>query len=196
MPGGEVMGLVLCGGLSTRMGRDKSWLRYHGEPQSVHLFRMLRSVCRDVCVSVYPGQAMPEELSPHLIEDQFERIGPAGGLLSAYRRYPERALLVVACDMPHVESANLEALLAARGRDAVAYRATGIEPLLTLWEPTALSALAVNVARGEYSLKHVLENLPCAFLEPLRPLTLRNVNEAREAELLAAPESFRARPLT
>ena len=107
------MGLVLAGGKSTRMGRDKGLLSYHDKPQREYLYEQMRPLCRDVYLSIRPEQkdSLPEGFAS--IADENIYRGPLNGLLSAHHAFPEAAWLVVACDLPFLGSGDLRRLTAA-----------------------------------------------------------------------------------
>ena len=106
--GADIYGLVLAGGQSRRMGQDKGLLDYHGKPQRDYMYEQLQPLCREVYMSIRPGQegALPRGIPYILDENQYR--GPFNGLLSAHHQFPEVAWLVVACDMPLLDAAALE----------------------------------------------------------------------------------------
>jgi molybdopterin-guanine dinucleotide biosynthesis protein A len=117
-PGGQappLYGLVLAGGRSTRMLRDKASLDYHGRPQTAHTFDLLSAHCRRVFLSCRSEQASEKAFAglPQ-IHDSRSDMGPLAGILSALEAYPHAAWLVVACDLPFLGHAALERLIAGR----------------------------------------------------------------------------------
>ena len=52
----DIMGLVLAGGRSQRMGMDKGMLQYHGKPQREYLYEQLEPICSRVFLSIRPEQ--------------------------------------------------------------------------------------------------------------------------------------------
>ena len=132
-----LLGLVLAGGESRRMGVDKGTIRYHGVPQRLHAAGLLARHTESVFVSVRPDQlpTLEPALAPML--DPAPGLGPMAGLLAAIGHRPDAAWLVVACDLPFLDEATLAALVAGRkeGYDAVAYAGTD-EPVLGQPTPT------------------------------------------------------------
>ena len=103
-------GVVLAGGRSARMGRDKAMLNWHGAPLIAHMYGLLEQAgaVKVVVSGRYPAYAGIEDLRPGL--------GPLGGLLSVAASLPDSELVVVPVDMPRLTPAYLHPLLAASSR--------------------------------------------------------------------------------
>ena len=86
-------GLVLAGGLSTRMGADKAMLSYNGKPQALHAMDLLEEFCDEVFVSVRSSDDR-RFAEASVILDTLTVSGPANGILSAMKASPEKAWLV------------------------------------------------------------------------------------------------------
>ena len=195
-----LLGLLLAGGRSTRMGRDKAALAYGGQPQAARAAALLRGVCAETFVSVRPGQEPPAGLTDvPTLPDRFLDCGPMGGILSALFARPEAAWLVLACDLPFVTPATLAALLAGRRpeRHASAFRSAtdGFpEPLCAVYEPKSRFALLHFLALGYDCPRKVLINTRAALLDAADPHWLDNVNHPHEyaaaaRQLAATPGS-------
>ena len=147
-------GLVLAGGQSRRMGQDKAGIVVAGNTLLERTVALLATHVADVHVSVRDAQrADPLRGKFSLITDQKENIGPAAGLLAAHGKYDDAAWLVVACDMPALQNAEISALIAARSCefDAVAWLAadeSGPEPLCAIYEPGNLASFATYLKTG------------------------------------------------
>lgn len=137
------IGVVLAGGASTRMGRDKALLEIEGETLAVRAARLLGEVCGEV-LTADAGRFGG-------IPDGPGR-GPAAGLLGAARAKPGRSLLVLAVDLPFVPMPLLEELASSDADLAVPSWSGGVEPLCALYGPAALAVLEQRVGRGELSL--------------------------------------------
>lgn len=172
-------GLILSGGYSSRMGRDKALLHYHGMPQRDYLRRVLLSCCEEVFLSCRPDQPMEAEWQ--IVKDVFDFRSPLNGIISALQQYPDRAWLVVAVDMPRVDEQVLLQLVAARDPEKIAscfYNPARKmpEPLLTIWEPSALPVLLRHVAAGTTGPQHVLNSEAIHAIQPLDSAIFLNVN--------------------
>jgi molybdopterin-guanine dinucleotide biosynthesis protein A len=100
----SIIGVVLAGGQSLRMGQDKALLAFQGATLLHHQVRLLQSVCEHVVVS---GEYMGFDCIPDLTE----RCGPLSGLYSVTKQFPDSALLILPVDMPQVTEAHLRALI-------------------------------------------------------------------------------------
>lgn len=103
-----VLGVVLAGGLSSRMGRDKALLDHHGLTLLRRQVDVLAALCGRVVVS---GDYAGFDCVP----DEGGRCGPLGGIHAVCRRFPGMALLVVPVDMPQVTPMDLAKLLEQHG---------------------------------------------------------------------------------
>lgn len=178
-------GLVLAGGDSRRMGRDKGALEWQGEPLAVRQWRLLSALCERAFVSVNATQVAREPYRDlPLIHDPQVRQGPITGLLAASQAHAEVAWLVVAVDMPRVDDVLLGELIAARdpARDATAFvHAEGlVEPLCAIWEPSAFPVLRGELHRGRASPRRFLEARDVVRVPIGDSAPLRSVNDARD----------------
>lgn len=180
-------GLVLAGGKSTRMGRDKGELNFYGKPQREYMADLLAPHCREVFLSVRSGQQVPS--SHQLIEDSFIGLGPFGALLSAFRNDPDAAWLVVACDLPLLNADTLRQLINGRNPSKVAtsFRSpvNGFpEPLVAIWEPKAYLHALAFMAQGYSCPRKVLINTDICLLEAADASALTNVNTPEDLAAL------------
>ena len=186
-----VKGLVLAGGKSQRMGRDKGLLSYHGKPQREHVTDLLGNLCSEVALSCRPGQVEPAQTSLSLLPDSFLGLGPFGAILSAFREDPNAAWLVVACDLPLLDQSTLEYLVTHRNPSKLATAflnpATAFpDPLVTIWEPKAYPVLLSFLAQGYSCPIKVLINKDIELLEIPNPAALSNVNTPEELQAVQA----------
>lgn len=149
------IGVVLAGGRSRRMGRDKALLDLDGEPLLAHAARRLARALgegRGEVVVAAGGHGKAATRGLTAVADG-PGAGPAAGILGAAAARPGRDLVVLACDLPQVPRALLARLAADRAGDLLVPRhAGGIEPLCARWGVAALGALAARVAGGELAL--------------------------------------------
>ena len=181
-------GLVLGGGRSSRMKRDKGAIEYHGTPQVRYVYRLLERFCDRVFVSNRGDQA-DDPLFEGLeqIHDRFVGFGPMGGMLSALHTYPEAAWLVLGCDLPFVDESVLRTLIDARDPLMLATCYTSAhdalpEPLCALYEPRYRRRLHQFLASGRDCPRKALINSRAKRIELENPRALDNINSPDELE--------------
>jgi len=182
-------GLVLAGGQSLRMGRDKGLLEYHGKPQREYLADLLKPLCTEVFLSTRHDQHLPQEGPYPALPDTFLDLGPFGALLSAFRAFPDSAWLVLACDLPLLDGDTLELLVRERSACSLATafyneEKTFPEPLITIWEPKAYPTLLTHLSQGSSCPRKVLINNNIKLIHPQDPRVLTNVNTPEELEAI------------
>jgi molybdopterin-guanine dinucleotide biosynthesis protein A len=181
-----VYGLILAGGASSRMRRDKAALLYQGKSQLDRAFELVSRHVAKVFVSVGSSQLTePTRAQRPLIVDSVDGGGPIVGIRSALAAYPGVAWLVVACDLPFLSDSTLEQLLARRDPRvlATAYSSAhdGLpEPLCAIWEPAAAAALAAYQSNAGQCPRKFLSAHPVLLLKPRDPRALDNINTPEE----------------
>ncbi len=107
-------GLVLAGGRSTRMQRDKAALSYQGRNQLDRAMDLLGSCVQQAFVSVRADQRSdPARARYPQVLDACDGLGPIAGIAAAQALQPDAAWLVLACDLPFLEARVLQFLIAA-----------------------------------------------------------------------------------
>jgi molybdenum cofactor guanylyltransferase len=177
-----IHGLVLAGGQSRRMGRDKALLRREGRTQLEHSVELLRRHVDRVFVSVRPDQSGDAERGRfEQIADRYTDIGPVAGILSAMETFPAAGWVVLACDLPNVDDRTLELLLRRRSASqpftAYSSHYDGLpEPLCAFYRPEARAVIAGFVADGILCPRKIMIRSDTRLLELPEPSALDNVN--------------------
>ncbi len=110
--------VILAGGLSRRMGRDKAALRAGDGTLLQHLARRLGPVVEETIVA--GGSGRPDLPGVTMIEDSYPGLGPLAGMHAGLRAARHRHVWVVGCDLPDAEPALASLFFGlAGGVDAV-----------------------------------------------------------------------------
>lgn len=179
MPGPRVVGAVLCGGASTRMGRDKALLPVDGVAMAAHVAAALRGGGCDEVVAIGGDSTGLAALGLTAVPDEFPGEGPLGGVITALTAQTDAsAVVVVACDLPRLQPSSVAALLAALPGHEVAV-ATGDagrpQPVCAAWQPSAVAALRPAFADGERRMMNAI-GLLAPVAVPVPAQDLANVN--------------------
>jgi molybdopterin-guanine dinucleotide biosynthesis protein A len=167
-----MLGIVLCGGQSLRMGTDKGLLKLEAKTWAQTAVDKLTALNIPVKISVnkiqYSEYAAVFAADDLIVDNEtLELKGPLLGLLSCHRAFPGEDLFTLACDMPLMESSLLKELLNLYNSDpsADAYLFTNDgerEPLCGIYSAKGLSSivrLLNNKQLAKYSMKFMLEHL-------------------------------------
>ncbi|PJZ76198.1 molybdenum cofactor guanylyltransferase [Leptospira neocaledonica] len=195
----DTVGIVLAGGKSSRMGRDKSFLSLKSQKFFLlESYKKLKFLCKNVRVSIREEQR--EEYSKHieneyLISDSISNLqGPLQGIFSSFLLFQDdpniRNFLVLAVDIPYMRIKTLARLYSKKEMvgSGIFYRTEeGIEPLCGLYsseylrflfqefEKGALNSFSpkVLIERGNPYLLEVSEDEKFSFINLNSPEDLR-----------------------
>lgn len=145
----SVVGVVLAGGQSRRMGSDKASLPLLGQPLAAWVIAALRTVVEDVWLVGGPA-GLARELGVAYAPDLLPGAGPVAGIYSGLCA-TSADILVSACDTPLLQPALLRGLLAgAEGWDVIVPVNKGeYEPLLALYRQTCIPAIDEALRAGQ-----------------------------------------------
>lgn len=187
----KLNGLVLAGGKSSRMGRDKSHIKWYDKEQAYHLANLLQQYCNEVYISCRAEQKDAFNPNYQTLVDGVDGAGPTTGILTALSQYPETAWLVIACDLPLIDHTTITQLISNRDKSKVAttFKSPhdGLpEPLITIWEPKSHAVLLSFKEKGYNCPRKALINSNTLTLEPEHKEALINANTPEEAEKVRA----------
>lgn len=189
-------GIVLSGGQSQRMGRDKATLLYEGVPLLDRVVGILGAVTPGVIV-VTASEECYAPLGAYVVYDEYPGAGPLGGLVTGLKAAGRGAHIVVACDMPLLQPELLRLLLERLGSaDAAVPRIAGQpEPLCAVYSATSVPALEAAVAEGELAVHKALDRIRVRYVEEeeLRSvdpelISFTNLNQPEDLARLAGDE--------
>ncbi len=183
----KIFGLILAGGYSRRMGRDKALLEINGKPQVEHVFDLLQKYCLKVFLSKRADQKSYKNIASINDTDEFSGHGPLGGILSAMKEHPDANWLIIACDLPFITEKTIQTLLELRDpqKQATAFISSqdGLpEPLCAVWEGHAYGPILKLFNEGIHCPRKVLIKSDTHLLKQNDPHWLDNINTPQEYE--------------
>ena len=190
-----MIGVILCGGQSTRMSSDKGLLKLGANTWAQVAADKIKNLRIPVVISINKKQhnIYSSIFSSQILvidDDSLEARGPLCGLLSAHLKYPLKDLLILACDMPLMETDLLTELLAQyhqqKNFDAFVYKNDEeFEPLCGVYKANGLNkilGLYQTNRLTKHSMKYILEQMN-TFAMPLsedKKQRFRNFNTQEE----------------
>ncbi|MEZ0575549.1 molybdenum cofactor guanylyltransferase [Halodesulfovibrio aestuarii] len=189
----HLTGIVLAGGLSSRMGHDKTRIHVHGDSEPdllVYTCRLLESVCSEVWIS-------SRDIRPHAdgylwVKDEIEGKGPIGGVMTSLRA-AQGPILVLSCDLPFMNKEILQKLISFWKQRPVGtlhttfvQEETGfIEALVSIYELEALPLFEQAIDDRMYKLSQVVpkDQQYCLPYDQQESLPFFNVNYPADLEM-------------
>lgn len=179
--------VILTGGASRRMGRDKAMLPYGGSTMLQYLIDKY-STLGPVAVSVNKPGRFPFTGAVELC-DAYPDLGPLNGIVSAFANTEADCVFLTGTDLPFGDTALVEKLMELKGEaDACVMRRgkKGMEPLFAIYGKACGEAARACLARGEKSFFDMLQQVNVRFVQPEElpgfdlEHILMNINTAEE----------------
>lgn len=179
--------VILAGGMSRRMGRDKAALPFGEETMLSHLVRLYRPHFDITAVSVNTAGRF-ETYGALEVVDRHPGDGPLAGLEAAFLDTDADLIFLTGTDLPLGDPALAHHLMEVRGdHDACLIRsAKGLEPLFAIYSSTCLDAVRKSLEEGRRSMFSMLQQVHTLELsaESLTDFNvqriLTNVNDPEE----------------
>lgn len=171
---------LLAGGASSRMGRDKALILFRDKSLLVHLAEMLKSVSTGFQILAPPGRY--ESFGYPVLPDLRDNCGPLAAIESALSHSPHEWNLLVACDLPLLTPEWLillrDTAFASPATQCVASATSPGEPnpLVAVWNRSALPAVRKSLDEGNFRVRSLLSSLETKILIPPDPQILANWN--------------------
>jgi molybdopterin-guanine dinucleotide biosynthesis protein A len=147
--------VLLAGGKSRRMGRDKAFIDIAGVPLWQKQIDTLERTGPAKIFIAGPPHADWIATGCEIVNDARDDAGPLAGIVSAMQRTTTTLLLVLAVDLPQMTAACLQQLVGASSERAgiVPTRRDRSEPLAAIYPITALAIAERHLLVGEYSIQ-------------------------------------------
>ena len=161
----DVSGAVLAGGRATRFGADKALLRLGGETLLARVVGRLAPLTDDVMV--VGREQIDSDLPARAVADRRPGSGSLGGIYTALQTARTTRCLVVACDMPFLNSGLLAYLIGLEGDyDVVIPRLNGLlEPVHAVYARSCLGPIEDLLAAGNLRIFDFFAHVRVRYVE-------------------------------
>ena len=166
----KVTGIILAGGRSRRLGRDKAVEPVGGQPLIRRVIQRVESVADDIVVVVADaarGAALPLEAGHRVAVDVYPDKGSLGGIYSGLAAAGNQWGLVVACDMPFLNRPLLQYMLGLReGCDAVVPQPGAYpEPTHALYSRACLPSIEAKLQAGDLKIAGFFDQVRVRYVD-------------------------------
>lgn len=200
-----IVGAVLAGGASRRLGRDKALIEFEGRTLLERAVSVLGAVFDEVVI-VGTRRSIDPRLEATRVPDIQPGQGPVGGLHAALVHAAGLPVFLLACDMPYVTREVVQSIVGdgtfeLEGRECpapaarVIRDAAGPQPLCGLYSGGCLQPVEEALEHHRRSARALLERLRTEYLtidDAVRsesPRVLTSINTPEDLQRLAASRS-------
>ncbi len=165
-----IAGVVIAGGSSRRMGRDKALIPFMDKPLIRHPLDLLSRFFDEVIVVANNGEGYAHLGFP-VFPDRREERGALVGLLSGLAAVESPRAFFTACDMPFIAPGLIDLLVseARPGIQAVVPEGPdGLEPLLAVYSRECLETMERLIDQGSLKITSLLAEVPTTIVPPVR----------------------------
>jgi molybdopterin-guanine dinucleotide biosynthesis protein A len=154
----SVVGCILAGGASSRMGRGKALLHVGGKPVTQRVADVMRDVFSHLVISTNTPQDFAF-LGLPAVADIFPGCGPMGGIHAALSTSNADTVFVVGCDMPFLRAELLRDLLDAHPDSpiVVPWHDGRLHPLCGVYRRETLPLMEAALRNGNFKLIDFIE---------------------------------------
>lgn len=179
--------LILIGGESSRMGKEKYLLEFNGKPQYVYLAGLLKNLNLPVYISCNKHQIKEIPDDYNKIKDLYEGIGPMGGIISAFQSDTHSDWLVLACDLILLDNEAISKLIENNHSsfEIITFQKKGFdkpETTASIYRNNTYSRFKDALENTSFSLQNILRNCKVKTITPLENTKLWNANTQEELE--------------
>ncbi|MDD2273086.1 MAG: molybdenum cofactor guanylyltransferase [Desulfuromonadaceae bacterium] len=186
----EVTGVILAGGASSRMGKNKALLKVGEQFLIERVYTSIAALFHDVILVTNTADIYSFIPCPK-VPDVYPGAGSIAGLHAGLHASGTERIFAVACDMPFLNAELIRFLC----KDAEAYdavvpldRSGRLEPLHALYAKSALIPMQESIERGDKSIINLLDRVTTRMV----PSDLfKNISGAEESfRNLNTPEEY------
>jgi molybdopterin-guanine dinucleotide biosynthesis protein A len=155
----DTVAIILCGGLSSRMGTHKAILDYHGTPQYQYLTALCNGLFAEVIISANNDQDGLFDETYNVIYDKLS-CGPMSGLKSCIEVSRDRNYFLLGCDYPDLGFDDIIMIMENKNRaDIICYHnQENLEPLIALYNKKVFSDLLSFSSHSQSLNKFIRSN--------------------------------------
>ena len=165
-----ITSIVLAGGRSLRLGKNKIMETLGGETLIERVVECLAPIGDQVIIATIPGQRLPQfNHRVEIVFDAYPGKGSIGGLYSGLKAARSFHSLVVAADMPFLNQTLLSYMMEmASDFDVVIPRIGGlVEPLHAIYSKRCLEAIETQIKSGRLSMKSFFSQVKVHYLDEI-----------------------------
>ncbi len=163
----DITGIILSGGESRRMGKDKGLVKYRGRELVLYSISILKLFCDRILISSNNIDEY-ETFGYDVIPDLITGIGPMGGVYSCLIKSKTEMNFILSCDMPLINSEVFEAIIPkiTDYQIIVPKHNNGfMEPLAGYYSQSVLPIIEDSLSKQDYKLLNLFQKVRLGIID-------------------------------
>ncbi|PLX01611.1 MAG: molybdenum cofactor guanylyltransferase [Marinilabiliales bacterium] len=162
----KVTGIILAGGYSSRMGKDKGLIKYQGKHLINYSVKVFRQFCDEIIIS---SNSKNYDFLPYkIVKDKVPTQGPLAGIYSCMLESSNDINLILPCDTPNVKKELFDYILqnVQNYETVVPYETEGkLEPLCAYYNKSLLPVFKKFIDDKNYRIPDIYKIVKFKALE-------------------------------
>ena len=179
----SLTGIILSGGKSVRMGRDKAFIEIDGIPIIQRIYDIFQKIFTEIII-VTNQKEFYSGFKAKIVSDLIINNGALGGLYTGLFFSSNPYSFCVACDMPFLKESMIQYLIKqANEYDVIVPRTEdGLQPLHAVYSKNCLESIKNIIAMGKYKIIDFYPLVKTKIIEESEFISLDiNLNLMRES---------------
>ena len=162
----KIVGIVLSGGKSRRMGQEKGLVEYKGKALIEYAIETLKPLCDELVIST--ANDAYTYLNIPMIADEIPDCGPIGGISTCMKQVNADIFLVISCDVPHIPTELFsDTLSQLKGNAVIPIDESGRkQPLVACYSSLASSFFHEALKSRELKMMNLLSKIEPFYFKP------------------------------
>jgi molybdopterin-guanine dinucleotide biosynthesis protein A len=153
----NISGVILGGGESRRMGRDKRRLNWEGKPFLDRVCGLMSTLFDEVLVVTAQEDYDCSHLPVRLVTDKIPQKGSLGGLYTGLMEAKNTLSFVVACDMPFLLKESISRLCLLPHSDVLVVKlSNGLQPLHARYSKRCAPIIEQMIQEGDLKIQNLI----------------------------------------
>lgn len=147
----NLTGIILAGGESRRIGKDKSKIIYNNVPLIEYPINLFNKFCNEIIISADTHKL--QEYNYIKVPDEVGKFGPLAGIYSCLKRSSNHLNIVTSCDMPLIKDELISYIIEnSNGFDLIMpYYNFHYEPLCAIYTKSLIPVIEDLFSKNDYS---------------------------------------------
>ena len=189
--------IILCGGRSLRMGKDKGSLVLNGKPMILHVLDTIKDIADEIVLVLRDqdqidkyNQFLEDETVPiKIVTDEIKDQGPLVGILTGLSKINSEYAQILPCDSPFISKEfvlKMSEIAEGKEFDAIVpiWDDRHIEPLHSIYNKTAVGTIRDLIKNKKRNVKALIECLNVKYIDAGKldetTMSFRNINTINE----------------